>query len=98
MIRVTAVDAGVEIDLKVVPGSSRERLVGEYDGRLKVAVSKPPEGGAANRAVIRLIARALDRPRNTIEIVSGHGSPRKRVRLSGLSLLDARASLEPLED
>ena len=37
--------------LKVVPGASRDRIVGEHGDALKVAVAKPPEDGAANQAV-----------------------------------------------
>ena len=50
---------GTIIDVWVVPGASRDEIVGEHDGALKVRVSAPPEGGKANTAVARLFAGLL---------------------------------------
>ena len=93
-IRLDPVDGGVELDLKVVPGSSRERIVGEYDGALKVVVTAPPEGGKANRAVVKLLAERFGRARREVEIVAGHGSPRKRVRVKGATIEELRRALD----
>jgi len=98
VIGLDPVDGGVEFDLKVVPGSSRERIVGEYDRRLKIAVTLPPEGGKANQAVVRLLADRLGKPRRDIEIVAGHGSPRKRVRIVATTVDEMRSRLKPWED
>jgi uncharacterized protein (TIGR00251 family) len=87
-------DGALEIPLLVVPGSSRDRILGEHDGRLRVAVSAPPERGAANRAVAALLARTLGVRRQCIELVSGATSRRKDVRVEGLSEDDARRRLE----
>lgn len=70
---------GVVLSLKVVPGSKRDRIVGELGDALKVAVSKPPEGGAANAAVIQLLSQALGLPAASLQLVKGHTSPRKQV-------------------
>ncbi len=59
MIEVFATDDGAGLRLKVVPGSSRDRLMGALDGALKVAVAAPAERGRANAAVIALLARRL---------------------------------------
>jgi uncharacterized protein YggU (UPF0235/DUF167 family) len=45
--------------LKVVPGSSREEIVGWLGDSLKVKVKAPPETGRANEAVIALLADRL---------------------------------------
>jgi len=76
---------GVRLSVKVVPGASRDRIVGELGDSLKISVSAPPEGGKANQAVVELLARALSIPQNAVEILSGHGSPRKVVALGGVS-------------
>lgn len=47
-------------------------------------MAEPPEGGRANEAVLRLLAEALDVPRATVVIVSGHASRDKIVVLDGL--------------
>ncbi len=65
--------------LKVVPGASRSEVVGPLGGRLKVRVAAPPEGGKANRAVVRLLREWLGA--RDVEIVAGHGSAEKTVRI-----------------
>ena len=86
----------VRLGLKVVPGASRDRIVGELGNVLKVAVSKPPEGGAANRAVIELLADALKIAARQIQLVQGQSSPRKVVLISGLSAEEIRIRLARL--
>ena len=98
LIKLTTEAAGVRLALKVVPGASRDRVVGELGDALKVAVSKPPEGGAANKAVVKLLARALDVAEANITLVRGHGSPRKEVLVSGLSVQDLSTRLARLTD
>ncbi len=71
----------LEIDLKVVPGAARSEVVGALGDRLKVRVAAPPEGGRANRAVEELLSEWLGTP--NVEIVAGHGSPKKTVRVRG---------------
>lgn len=84
MIRLTTDGDTVLIPVKVVPGASRTRLMGELDGRLKVAVSAAPEKGKANDALIAFLARVLGLRRQSLSVVSGHTSPLKSVRVVGL--------------
>ena len=93
-IRLRARDGGVEIPLLVVPGSSRERVLGEHDGRLRLAVTAPPAGGAANKAVVRCLAAVLGRRRREVALESGHGSRRKVAFVAGAALDEVRARLE----
>src|SRR5438067_9679691 len=97
-IKLTSEAAGVRLVLKVVPGASRDRIVGELGDALKVAVSKPPQGGAANRAVVKLLARALDVSEANITLVRGHGSPRKEILVTGVSVADLSTRLAELTD
>ena len=82
-IEVTDGRDGSLLGLKVAPGASRAALLGEYDGRLKVAVRQPPEKGRANEGVVALLARTLGIPRREIDIVSGTTSPLKTVLFRG---------------
>lgn len=59
--------------------------MGTHGDALKVRVTAPPEGGRANDEVIRLLAGALGVPRSAVEIVAGHTSRRKRVRVFGVT-------------
>lgn len=72
------------LSLKVVPGSSRDEIVGWLGDAIKVKVKAPPEKGRANEAVVALLAERLGVDVSTISVVSGHGSPAKIVAVDGM--------------
>ena len=72
------------LSLKVVPGSSRDEIVGWLGDSLKVKVKAPPEKGRANEAVIALLAERLGIDASSIAMVSGRGSPAKVVDVEGM--------------
>ena len=84
---------GVRLMLKVVPGASCDRIVGALGDALKITVSKPPADGAANKAVIKLLAGALSVPIGNVSIVRGQSNPRKEVLITGISASDLTARL-----
>jgi uncharacterized protein YggU (UPF0235/DUF167 family) len=75
-----------QLPIRVTPRSARPGL-GAWrttpDGReeLEVRVAEAPADGAANQAVIRLLARALGISRSEVSIISGASSRHKRVAL-----------------
>jgi uncharacterized protein (TIGR00251 family) len=71
----------VRLHVKVVPGASRDEVVGLMGDTLKVRVIAAPERGKANAAVERTIAAALGLPSGNVRIVAGHTSPRKIVEI-----------------
>ena len=72
------------IKVKVVPASSRSAVAGEMaDGALKVNLAAPPEKGRANEELRKLLAAHFGVPRAAVEIVAGHSSARKLVRIQG---------------
>ena len=79
------------LNVKVVPGSSRDRVVGRYGDGIKVQVSAPPEGGRANKAVIDVIAAALGVRVQQVQILKGHTRARTVVQISGMELADILA-------
>lgn len=70
--------------MKVVPGSSRDRIVGWLGDALKIKVTAPPEKGKANERVVELLAGALGIDAADVAIVAGHASPSKVVAIAGL--------------
>jgi len=78
-------DSGVLISIKAVPGAKRDEVSGLLGDRLKIRVSAPPEGGKANMAICRLIAKELGVRVQQVEIVSGHTNPEKVVRVTGMT-------------
>ena len=80
------------LSLKVVPGSSRDEIVGWLGDSLKVKVTSPPEKGRANEAVVALLAERLGIDASSITVVSGHGSPAKVVAVDGMDVAALRAA------
>jgi uncharacterized protein (TIGR00251 family) len=70
------------LNVKVVPGSSRNQIVGWLGDALKIKVMAPPEKGQANEAVIELLAEALDLTTDNIEVLSRHSSPLKVITIN----------------
>jgi len=85
---------GVSIDVLVSPRSSRRRLGPVHGDRIKVAVTAPPVDGAANKAVVEVIARALGVPRSAVEVTAGHSSRRKTVRVAGATAAQVEAAIQ----
>lgn len=79
---------GVRLRLRVTPGARRDAIEGAAaspDGaaELRVAVGAPPENGAANEAVVALLARAWRLPKSSFEVVRGGAARRKTVAIAG---------------
>ena len=81
------------LNVKVVPAARKDRVVGAYGDAIKMQVSAPPEGGKANAAVLRLLADALGVKSSQVELIAGHGQPRKVVRVEGLDAPEIRKRL-----
>ena len=79
---------GISVALRVTPRGGRDELEGVEtlaDGRsvLKVRVRAVADGGEANRAVLGLLAKALDVPKADVKILSGATSRLKQVAVEG---------------
>lgn len=75
------IGSGWEIRVKVVPGSSRSRIVGPLGERLKIQVAAPPEDGKANKAVAEVLAEWLGLAKTEVVLVSGASQPAKTFRV-----------------
>jgi len=71
-VQVRAVEGGCELDLRIIPGASRDAVVGELDGALKLRISAPPVEGAANDRLVRFLAKqVLGVPRSAVTVRRG---------------------------
>jgi uncharacterized protein len=95
-VRIETRNGACFFPVKVVPGASRERVMGMLGDALKVAVSSPPEGGKANQAVIELLASELGLSKASVAIVRGHTNPRKEVSISGIDSPTLKQKLDAL--
>jgi uncharacterized protein (TIGR00251 family) len=73
--------------VRVAPRASRSEISGEHDGALRVRIAAPPVEGAANRELIKVIARAFKVPQSAVEIIAGTNSKSKTVRVHGVDVL-----------
>ncbi|MEP0846101.1 MAG: DUF167 domain-containing protein [Phycisphaerae bacterium] len=94
-LAVTDSGDAIEFQVKVVPGASRDRIAGLWNGALRVTVSAPPERGRANEAVVALLAKRLGVGRGEIAVVAGETQPLKRVRVRSCDAATARQRLRP---
>lgn len=84
----TLSDHGARIALRVTPNARADAIEGatlRADGAcvLKLRVTAPPDKGAANAAVIALLARALGRPKSTLTLQSGQTGRAKVILVAG---------------
>ncbi len=77
----------VRVTVRVIPRSSKNSLVWEQD-TLKVRLTAPPVEGAANEALIALLAQCLNMPKRNIQIVSGLSGRQKIVEFAGITEAD----------
>ena len=87
----------VVLAVRVTPRSAKPGIAGwrtDADGRdqLEVRVAEAPADGAANDAVLKLLAKALRVSRSELSIVSGAASRHKRIAIP-FDLAEARGRL-----
>lgn len=73
---------GTMLAVRVTPKASRNAVLRDGDD-LRVTVTTVPEGGKANAAVIKLLAKALGIPKSRLELVRGETSRDKQFRIIG---------------
>ena len=84
-VHIQACTGGVLVPVKVVPGASRTRILGELDGFLRIAVAAPAQRGRANAALIACLAKWLGLRRRQISITTGATSARKTIAIEGVT-------------
>jgi uncharacterized protein (TIGR00251 family) len=84
-IAVRSLARGVRFDVRVQPRASRSEVAGEQEGALRVRLAAPPVNGAANEALVELLADLLRVARRNVRIVSGAASRRKAVEVDGVT-------------
>ena len=84
---------GVSLRVRVKPRSSRDAVSGTRAGALVIQLEAPPVEGAANAALLELLAQVLDRPPSALQIAHGTSGRDKIVQVSGIALTAARDRL-----
>ena len=79
--------SGCSLTVRLTPRARMARIVGrerDAEGRAQVraAVTAPPVDGAANVALVALIAKSLAVPRSAVAIVGGQTARTKRLSIA----------------
>lgn len=91
----------MRITIRVIPRSAKNTLEWEegnerneeQQGQLKARLTAPPVDGAANEALVTLLADRLRVPKRTIQIVRGATSRLKTVEIYNLTAEELRSRL-----
>lgn len=94
MLEITTEENSVLLAVKVVPGASRTRYLGEWDGRARIAVAAPPEKGKANKVLVAYLAVMLGIRKGEITVVTGKTSPIKTIRIGRVAADAVCAALQ----
>jgi uncharacterized protein len=86
--------SGAALAVKVSPNAKRDEVVGAMsDGTVKISLKAKPVEGAANEALIALLADRLGVPKSQIDIVAGQRGTKKLVSIIGLTPAEVDARL-----
>ncbi len=94
MISIQDTVGGAVFAVKLHPRAKKNAITGILGDALKLAVTAPPVDGRANEACIEFFANLFAVPRSSITIASGETSPRKVLRVAGLSAAELRRRLK----
>ncbi len=68
-------------------------MVGLHGDEIRLRVNAPPVDGAANEAVVRLLAERLGVPRSAVEVAAGAAARHKVVLVAGVTRGEAAQRL-----
>lgn len=93
MAKPAAPAPSCRLEIKVVPGASRDEVAGTIGTAVKIKLRAPPVDGKANDALVEFLAEKLGVPRRAVTLERGDTSRQKLLRIDGLDLAAVRARL-----
>jgi uncharacterized protein (TIGR00251 family) len=75
-------EESIDVEVRVIPRASRDEVGGERGGRLIVRTTAAPVDDRANEAVCRALAHHFGVPRRRVELLRGHRSRDKKLRVN----------------
>jgi uncharacterized protein len=76
---------GTLLMVKLQPRAPANEICAPLGNELKIKVTAPPVDAAANEALVQLLADELDCARGRVELIRGHKSRHKAVKLHGFA-------------
>ena len=93
MLNIHEREGALVLAVRVQPRASRDEVVGEMDGALKVRLQAPAVENRANDALCEYLAALLKTPKSAVRILSGERSRIKRIEIRGVTKLQVLALL-----
>src|SRR5450432_3338904 len=89
MLEITenSVAGTVIFHVRVQPRASRDEIVGESAGAIKIRLQAPALENRANQALIDFLAHLLKTPKSAVRLLSGERSHIKRIEIRGVTKL-----------
>ena len=75
----------IKVKIKIVSGSSKNKIIGAYNNALKISIAAPPVEGKANKKCIAYLAKYFDVAKSKIEIISGQTGKNKLIKIYDIS-------------
>src|SRR5664280_1496679 len=76
---------GVLVSIKLQPRASRNQICAPLGQELRIKVTAPPVDSAANEALVEFISCLLDCAKGRVQLIRGHTSRHKTVKLLGFT-------------
>ena len=76
---------GTLLSVKLQPRASANQMGEALGDELRIKVTAPPVDAAANQALVELLAETLDCSRSRVELIRGHTSRHKPLKLHGFT-------------
>lgn len=87
---------GIILPVRIQPRASKDEIIGEYNGALKIKLTSPPVEGEANRRCIEFLSKRLKIAKSHLEIIKGEKSKDKLIKIIGLGKADVVEILQDL--
>ncbi|GAF96277.1 unnamed protein product [marine sediment metagenome] len=84
------------IKIKIVPGSSKNKIIGAYNDALKITIAAPPVEDKANKKCIAYLAKYFDVAKSKIEIISGQTSKNKLIKIYDINQKEFLEKIEKI--
>ena len=78
-----ATSSGTLLSVKLQSRASKNEIGDPLGNELKIKVTAPPVDAAANEALVKFLAEKLDCSRGRVELIRGHTSRHKTIKLHG---------------
>ena len=87
------INNGILFEVKIIPKSSKNEIIGWEENHLKVKIKEIPEKGKANKELIGFLSKTLKTAKSNIKIVKGETSRIKKVEIYGINAATAAERL-----